>query len=54
MLSSTAATMITRHTSRNGSKYVIGFANLQRDITFGVVVEKSHPGRMPTWPASNC
>mgnify|MGYP001809847281 CR=1 FL=1 len=26
---------------RNGSKYVIGFANLQRDITFGVVVEKS-------------
>ena len=25
---------------RNGSKYVIGFANLQRDITFGVVVEK--------------
>ena len=26
---------------RNGQKYVIGFANLQRDITFGVVVEKS-------------
>ncbi len=26
---------------RNGEKYVIGFANLQRDITFGVVVEKS-------------
>ncbi len=26
---------------RNGSKYVIGFANLQRDMTFGVVVEKS-------------
>jgi ribose transport system substrate-binding protein len=25
---------------RNGSKYVIGFANLQRDMTFGVVVEK--------------
>lgn len=25
---------------RNGEKYVIGFANLQRDITFGVVVEK--------------
>lgn len=26
---------------RNGKKYVIGFANLQRDMTFGVVVEKS-------------
>lgn len=25
---------------RNGSKYVFGFANLQRDMTFGVVVEK--------------
>lgn len=25
---------------RNGSKYVIGFANLQRDISFGVIVEK--------------
>ncbi len=26
---------------RNGQKYVIGFANLQRDISFGVAVEKS-------------
>jgi ribose transport system substrate-binding protein len=25
---------------RNGSKYVIGFANLQRDMSFGVVLEK--------------
>lgn len=34
----TDATAVTP--PRNGSKYVIGFANLQRDITFGVVVEK--------------
>ncbi|KKB11048.1 ABC transporter [Devosia geojensis] len=26
---------------RNGEKYVIGFANLQRDIAFGVAVERS-------------
>lgn len=26
---------------RNGNNYVIGFANLQRDITFGIIVEKS-------------
>lgn len=34
----TDATAVTP--PRNGSKYVIGFANLQRDITFGVMVEK--------------
>jgi ribose transport system substrate-binding protein len=33
---------------RNGSKYVIAFANLQRDMTFGVVVEKGiRPMPMP-------
>ena len=37
---------------KNGQKLVFGFANLQRDITFGVKVEKAR-WRMPSPPASS-
>lgn len=30
---------------RNGKSYSIGFANLQRDIAFGVLVEKGDPAK---------